>query len=107
MFTGRGREEVAVKALNLGADRYINKNGDPEAVYCKLAYAITKIVERKKARMQLLEDAKKINQLNEKLRVVGSLTRHDIRNKLTALNGQVYLLKKKTESKNQKQNKPH
>ncbi|MCW3982932.1 MAG: hybrid sensor histidine kinase/response regulator [Candidatus Bathyarchaeota archaeon] len=96
MFTGRGREEVAVKALNLGADRYINKNGDPEAVYCELAYAIEKIVERKKARMQLVEDAEKINQLNEKLRVVGSLTRHDIRNKLTALNGQVYLLKKKT-----------
>jgi len=46
--------------------------------------------------MQLVEDAEKINQLNEKLRVVGSLTRHDIRNKLTALNGQVYLLKKKT-----------
>ena len=25
LFTGRGREEIAVQALNLGADRYINK----------------------------------------------------------------------------------
>lgn len=41
MFTGRGREEVAVKALNLGADRYINKNCDPETVYCELSYALT------------------------------------------------------------------
>lgn len=75
MFTGRGREEVAVRALNLGADRYIQKNGAPEAVYCELGYAITKIVDRKKARRMLIEDAKKINELNEKLRVVGSLTR--------------------------------
>lgn len=95
MFTGKGREEVAVKALNLGADRYINKNGDTEAVYCELGYALSKIVERKRARRMLLEDAKKINSLNEKLRVVGSLTRHDVRNKLSALNVHIYLLKKK------------
>jgi DNA-binding response OmpR family regulator len=30
IFTGKGREDVAVKALNLGADSYINKNGSPE-----------------------------------------------------------------------------
>jgi signal transduction histidine kinase len=95
IFTGKGREEVAVKALNLGADRYINKNGDTEAVYCELGYALSKIVERKRARRMLVEDAKKINSLNEKLRVVGSLTRHDVRNKLSALNVHIYLLKKK------------
>jgi PAS domain S-box-containing protein len=33
--------------------------------------------------------------LNEKLRVVGSLTRHDVRNKLSAVTGYAYLLKKK------------
>jgi len=36
LFTGKAREEVAVKALNLGAFRYLNKNGDPEAVYTEL-----------------------------------------------------------------------
>ena len=25
LFTGKGREEVAIKALNLGADAYVNK----------------------------------------------------------------------------------
>lgn len=95
MFTGKGREEVAVKALNLGADRYINKNGDVEAVYCELSYALSKIVERKRTRRMLVEDSKKINALNEKLRVVGSLTRHDVRNKLSALNVHIFLLKKK------------
>lgn len=39
MFTGKGREEVAVNSLNLGADQYINKVGDPETVYSELARA--------------------------------------------------------------------
>ena len=37
----------------------------------------------------------KIQELNEKLRVVGDLTRHDVRNKLSAVTGYSYLLKKK------------
>ena len=53
LFTGKGREDVAVKALNLGADSYINKNGSPETVYCELADAINKTVERKKSRKLL------------------------------------------------------
>ena len=40
IFTGRGREDVAVQALNLGADCYLNKNGSPEAVYGELSHAI-------------------------------------------------------------------
>jgi PAS domain S-box-containing protein len=47
MFTGKGREEIAIKALNLGADRYVNKTGDPETVYCELGHAIRTTVERK------------------------------------------------------------
>ena len=100
IFTGRGREEIAVKALNLGADRYINKLGDPETVYCELSYALCKIVERKKAQATILEDVKKISALNEKIRVVGSLTRHDVRNKLTGLNNHLFLLKKKLKNDN-------
>src|SRR3989339_452260 len=42
LFTGKGREDVAVKALNLGVDSYINKNGSPETVYCELADSINK-----------------------------------------------------------------
>ena len=49
MFTGKGREEVAIKALNLGADQYLNKTGDPEAVYCELAHSIRHAVQRRKA----------------------------------------------------------
>ena len=49
IFTGKGREEVAIKALNLGANQYLNKSGDPETVYCELAHAITEVAERKRA----------------------------------------------------------
>ncbi|MFW6142038.1 MAG: PAS domain S-box protein, partial [Candidatus Saliniplasma sp.] len=45
MFTGRGREEVAMDALNLGADRYIQKGGDPKSQYAVLAQAIIQEVE--------------------------------------------------------------
>jgi PAS domain S-box-containing protein len=66
LFTGKGREDVAVKALNLGADRYIDKNGSPETVYCELAYAINKIVERKKSRELLAKSEAKYRTLVEK-----------------------------------------
>jgi PAS domain S-box-containing protein len=63
LFTGKGREDVAVKALNLGADRYINKNGSPETVYCELAHAINKTVERKKSREILRESEQRYREL--------------------------------------------
>ena len=65
IFTGRGREEVAVKALNLGADRYVDKNGSPETVYVDLADAINKVVERKKAKRLLVESEAKYRMLVE------------------------------------------
>ena len=65
LFTGRGREDVAVKALNLGADNYLNKNGSPETVYCELADAINKTVERKKSRELLAKSESKYHALVE------------------------------------------
>jgi PAS domain S-box-containing protein len=53
IFTGKGREEVAVEALNLGADQYLNKTGDPKTVYCELSHAIWRTVERRKAETAL------------------------------------------------------
>ncbi len=66
LFTGKGREEVVVKALNLGADSYINKNGSPETVYCELADAINKTVERKKSKKALVESELKYRTVVEK-----------------------------------------
>ncbi len=49
IFTGKGREEVAMKALNLGADRYMQKGGDPRDQYEVLAQAIKQEVEHRVA----------------------------------------------------------
>jgi PAS domain S-box-containing protein len=49
MFTGKGREEIAIRALNLGANQYLNKAGEPETVYMELAHAITESAKTKKA----------------------------------------------------------
>lgn len=53
LFTGKGREEVAIKALNLGADYYLNKQGSPQTVYGELAHAIQLLAERAKTRYEL------------------------------------------------------
>lgn len=45
IFTGRGREEVAMEALNLGANRYLQKGGDPRSQYGMLVQAIEQEVD--------------------------------------------------------------
>lgn len=46
IFTGKGREEVVITALNLGADGYVNKHGNTETVYGELAHNIRAFVEK-------------------------------------------------------------
>jgi DNA-binding NarL/FixJ family response regulator len=53
IFTGKGREEIAIKALNLGADGYFSKFGEPETVYGELEHGIRQAVEKKKANMEV------------------------------------------------------
>jgi PAS domain S-box-containing protein len=65
MFTGKGREEVAIKALNYGADQYVNKSGDPGTVYGELAHSIRKAAERRKATRALEESEAKWRSLVE------------------------------------------
>ncbi len=55
LFTGKGREEVAIKALNLGADGYLNKQGSPETVYGELSHSIKLVVERSRVKEALKE----------------------------------------------------
>lgn len=65
IFTGRGGEQVAIKALNLGADQYLNKSGDPEAVYAELAHGVRQAVERRNAVELLKESEEKYKGLVE------------------------------------------
>jgi PAS domain S-box-containing protein len=65
LFTGKGREEVAMKALNLGADGYYNKQGSPETVYGELAHGIRLAAERAKSKSALEESEKRYRTLME------------------------------------------
>jgi len=47
------REEVAIEALNLGADRYLQKRGNPKAQYGVLADAIIQEIENWKVEREL------------------------------------------------------
>ena len=49
LFTGRGREEVAIEALNEGADFYLQKGGAARVQYSELAHKIRMAVERRSA----------------------------------------------------------
>lgn len=50
ILTGRGGEEIAMKALNLGADRYFQKGGAPKTEFKLLAETVTQIVEQKRVK---------------------------------------------------------
>jgi len=46
LFTGRGREEVAIRALNTGADFYLKKGADVKSQYAELSNCIDHAVAR-------------------------------------------------------------
>jgi len=48
LFTGRGREEVVIQAINSGADFYLQKGGEPEALFAELAHKVRSAALRKK-----------------------------------------------------------
>jgi PAS domain S-box-containing protein len=68
MFTGKGREEVAMQALNLGADGYFNKSGHAETVYGELAHGIRQVVDKRRAEQSFLKSEDKYRRLVETLR---------------------------------------
>ncbi|MFW9993339.1 MAG: PAS domain S-box protein [Candidatus Odinarchaeota archaeon] len=63
MLTGRGREDVAVRALNLGAVYYLLKTGDPEVVFSELKLYITRAAEKKRLEQALRDSEDKFGNL--------------------------------------------
>jgi PAS domain S-box-containing protein len=53
MFTGRGREEVAMQALNLGASYYLMKGDKTASTFGELAHIIRQVVEYKRTEEEL------------------------------------------------------
>ncbi|MCX6699585.1 MAG: response regulator [Methanomicrobiales archaeon] len=55
LFTGKGREEVVIQAINSGADFYLQKGGEPGAQFAELSHQIKKAVEGNRAEEALRE----------------------------------------------------
>ena len=56
MFTGKGREEVAMEALNNGADLYIQKGSDVRAQFAELTMMIRKLADHRKAELRARQE---------------------------------------------------
>ncbi|HII99887.1 MAG TPA: response regulator, partial [Methanoregula sp.] len=63
LFTGRGREEIVIEALNNGADFYLQKGGDVKAQFAELASKIRQAVKRRQAERSLKESEKMLNDI--------------------------------------------
>jgi len=79
IFTGRGREEVAIRALNLGATNYVQKGDDPKSQYAELAHLIRRAVEYAKGQKALLESEDQyrttLNSIRDAIHVVDETLR--------------------------------
>jgi PAS domain S-box-containing protein len=47
LFTGHGREEVVIEAINNGVDFYLQKGGEPEAQFAELVHKILHAISRR------------------------------------------------------------
>ncbi len=77
LFTGKGREEIIVQAINLGADRYIDKHGDPEAVYTELAVSIYQTHEKAQAKKLLWQSEERFRKMMANSKDLIMLTGND------------------------------
>ena len=60
LFTGRGREQVVIEAINNGADFYLQKGGDPDAQFAELGHKIKQAVARRRAEQLRTESEKRL-----------------------------------------------
>jgi PAS domain S-box-containing protein len=76
LFTGKGREEIAIEAINSGADFYIKKGGDPKSQFTELANAIRQAVARRQAEQAHIEAKERYRSLYE--HVLSMVYTHDL-----------------------------
>jgi PAS domain S-box-containing protein len=78
LFTGRGREEVAIQALNSGADFYMQKGGAPLVQFGELKNAIVLLSNRRSMEGRLLESERRLSTLLNNLPGMAYRCRNDV-----------------------------
>ncbi|NMB78556.1 MAG: PAS domain S-box protein, partial [Methanomicrobiales archaeon] len=77
LFTGKGREEVVIDAINNGADFYLQKGGEPKSQFAELAQKVRQAARRSKAEIDRNLSEEKFSKLfhfNPSLEAVTDLT---------------------------------
>ena len=67
LFTGRGREEVVIDAVNNGVDYYLQKGGDPTSQFVELEHKIKLAIERRHTDDELLESRQRMTDIIDHL----------------------------------------
>ncbi len=67
IFTGKGREEIAVQALNLGVDSYVIKGPDSRSLYAELAHIIARLAKEKHLEKELYESQQHVRDAKKKI----------------------------------------
>lgn len=62
VFTGQGGEDIAIQALNRGADLYLQKGGNPKAQYEEIENFIINIVGRESRKDEILAEKRSAEQ---------------------------------------------
>ena len=60
LFTGRGREEIVIEALNSGADFYLQKGGEQKSQFAELEHKIKNAIDRKRTHEALKESEQRM-----------------------------------------------
>jgi PAS domain S-box-containing protein len=63
LFTGRGREEIVIEAINNGADFYLQKGGDVRSQFAELSHKIRQAVARWQAEYSLIDSEKRLTDI--------------------------------------------
>ncbi|MGD0818206.1 MAG: PAS domain S-box protein, partial [Methanomassiliicoccales archaeon] len=65
LFTGKGREEIVIEAINNGADAYLQKGWEPRSLFAELEHRMGTIVRRHRAEAALLDSESEFRTLFE------------------------------------------
>jgi PAS domain S-box-containing protein len=67
LFTGRGREEVVIDAVNSGVDYYLQKGGDPTSQFVELEHKLKLAIERRLTEDELKESRQRLTDIIDHL----------------------------------------
>ena len=65
LFTGKGREEIVIEALNSGADFYLQKGGNATAQFRELDHKVRETVRRNRAEEALQSNEERLRRAQE------------------------------------------